>query len=201
MKNLPKEKRDRLVLVALATVVGLVALWFGLIKTQNQAIVEIALRTQEQTTKVNNGERMVSSTGQIQQNLEVAGQRLKTIEKTMASGDMYSWIIQTVNNFITTNNYRNEHKIEIPQFSREVTAEVGILPKFPYKAAVFNVRGTAYFHDFGRFLADFENNFPYIRVQNIELEPAAGSSATSTGDPEKLAFKMEIVTLADPNSR
>jgi hypothetical protein len=81
-----------------------------------------------------------------------------------------------------------------------VPTEVGALPRFPYKAALFNVRGTAYFHDLGKFLADFENSFPYIRVQNLELEPAASSSATSTGDAEKLAFRMEIVTLINPNA-
>ena len=73
--------------------------------------------------------------------------------------------------------------------------------KFPYKAAIFNVRGTAYYHDLGKFLADFENAFPYLRVQNLELEPAANSSATTTGEAEKLAFKMEIVALINPNAR
>ena len=111
----------------------------------------------------------------------------------MASGDMYAWVIQTVGRFGA------ERKVEIPQFSREVMTEVGILPKFPYKAAVFNVRGVAYFHDLGKFLADFENSFPFARIQNIELEPAGNSAATATSDSEKLSFRMEIVTLINPN--
>ena len=201
MKNLTKEKRDRLILVALGTIMLIVALWYGLISAQKKSIVEIALLTEQQKTKVSNAERLVHSTGQIQKDLEITSQKLKSIEDTMASGDMYSWIIQTVNNFLTAKNYRAERKVDIPQFSREVPAEVGVLTKFPYKAAIFNVRGTAYFHDFGKFLADFENSFPYIRVQNLELESAASTSATTTSDPEKLAFKMEIVTLVSPNLR
>ena len=78
---------------------------------------------------------------------------------------------------------------------------MGIFPKFPYKAAVFNVRGVAYFHDLGRFLADFENSFPFARVQNVEMEVAGSSAATGTSDTEKLSFRMEIVTLINPNVR
>jgi hypothetical protein len=143
----------------------------------------------------------VNSTALIQKNLEAAQQKLKDIESGMASGDMYSWIIQTLNSFLTAHNFRAERRVEIPQFSREVAAEVGLFPKFPYKAVIFNVRGTAYYHDFGKFVAEFENTFPFLRLQNIELEPAAGSSATATGDPEKLAFKMEIVALVNPAGR
>ena len=112
----------------------------------------------------------------------------------MASGDMYSWIILTVNTF------KENYKLDIPQFSREVPSEVGMFTKFPYRAAVFHVRGSAFYHDFGRFVADFENAFPYMRIQNIELDPNA-SSANASNEPEKLAFKMEIVALVNPNAR
>jgi hypothetical protein len=74
-----------------------------------------------------------------------------------------------------------------------------MFPKFPYKAVQFSLRGTAYFHDFGKFLADFENRFPYLRVQNLELEPAATTSANNTEDAEKLSFRLEIVTLVNPH--
>ncbi|MEY2409955.1 MAG: hypothetical protein QOF48_2625, partial [Verrucomicrobiota bacterium] len=86
---------------------------------------------------------------------------------------------------------------------REVPSDVGLLAKFPYRAAVFHVRGTAFFHDFGRFVADFENTFPYMRIQNIDLEPSSSSLGdhTNPNDKEKLSFKMEIVTLVNPNSR
>src|SRR5436190_21791239 len=124
-------------------------------------------RRQEEETKLNNGQRLASSVPQIQKNLQEVAARLKTIEATMPSGDMYSWIILTVNTF------KENYKVEIPQFSREVAAEVGMYAKFPYHAAVFHLRGTAHYHDFGRFVADFENAFPYMRIQNIELDPAS----------------------------
>src|SRR2546423_4942662 len=195
MKNLSKEKRDRLILVIIGTFVSVAALWYVVIKAQHRTLDRVAKETLEQQNKVENAQRLVSSTSEIQKKLDVPAQELRRIEDGMASGDMYSWIILTINKF------RADRKVEIPQFSREVPTEVGVLPKFPYRAALFNVRGTAYFHDFGKFLADFENSFPYVRVQNLEMEPAASSSATSTGDNEKLSFKMEIVTLVNPTTR
>lgn len=194
MKSLPKDKRDRLVLVALAAVVVLVGLYYGVVSSQRRSLEALAKRKAEQEGRLNGAERLAGSVSQFQRNLDESSGRLKGIESTMASGDMYSWIILTVNNF------KENYKIDIPQFSREVPGEVGMLPKFPYRAAVFHVRGTAHYHDFGRFVADFENSFPYMRIQNIELDPSGGSNANKVNEPEKLAFKMEIVALVNPNS-
>ena len=196
IKNLPKEKRDRLLLIAIGTIAVTVGLYLGLVKAQKRALDQISKLTIEQNEKVGGAERLMKSRGEVEKSLERNLQTLKAIEQTMASGDMYSWIIATVNRF------RADRKIDIPQFSREVTTEVGMFPKFPYKAALFNVRGTAHFHDLGKFIADFENTYPYLRVQNVDLEPATQSAATGSAvEPEKLSFKMEIVALINPNAQ
>ena len=193
MKNLPKEKRDRLLLIGVGTLVCLVVVWYGLVRSQRASLDTISKTIAEHRSKLVSAERLVTSTAQLQDELRNTTRRLKEIEEGMASGDMYSWVIQTVSNF------RAERKVNIPQFSREVHTDVGILPNFPYKAVLFNVRGTAYFHDLGQFLADFENTFPYLRVQNLELNPAANSSAFGAGETnEKLNFVMEIVALVNP---
>ena len=61
--------------------------------------------------------------------------------------------------------------------------------------------------------ADFENAFPYIRVQNLTLDPATAVDLLASGDSrdprdglqprearEKLTFKMELLTLVRPNA-
>jgi len=206
---LTKEKRNRLILVAIGTLVAVIGVWQVMIVSQKRSMEDIKKRIAEQQVRLDNAQRLLNSTAEVQKNLEAAALKLKGVESEMASGDMYSWIIQTVNKF------REGYKVDIPQFSREVPCEVGLFAKFPYRAVQFNVRGTAFFHDFGRFLADFENRFPHMRVQNLELEPMAVSNANlpSTGnaataavtaageDAEKLAFRMEIVALINPLSR
>jgi hypothetical protein len=195
IKNLPKEKRDQLLLICMLTLAISLGAYFGLVKMQKRKLEFIAKKTVEQEEKVGGAARLVKTHKDTEEDLEDNLQKLKSIEQHMAAGDMYSWIITTINRF------RADRKVDIPQFSREVTTEVGVFPKFPYKAALFHVRGTAHFHELGKFIADFENTFPYIRIQNIDMEPAAQSAATTTPttEPEKLAFKMEIVALINPN--
>ena len=195
MKNLPKEKRDRLVLLCLGTLAVIVGLYYGLISFQKKSLQEMAGRQVEKQSKIGNAQRLVNGTPQVQKNLDAATSTLRAIEGKMPSGDMYSWIILTVNTF------KENYQLDIPQFSREVPAKVGMYAQFPYEAAVFNLRGTAHFHEFGRFVAEFENAFPYMRIQNIELDPASASNASAQSDQEKLAFKMEIVTLVNPSGR
>lgn len=203
MKRLPKEKRDRLLLVVLGTLAVMAALYWGVVRTQRATLVALAGKHSDEEIRVSNAQRLANSTAELQASLKVVKEKLKVIETTMPSGDIYSWIILTINSF----KENGGHKVDIPQFSREVSGEVGMLAKFPYRAAIFHVRGTAFFHDFGRFVSDFENTFPYMRIQNIDLEPAGGSAASRDGvggspeDAEKLSFRFEIVTLVNPNAR
>jgi len=95
MKNLPKEKRDRLLLISVGTVVAVVVLWYLVIQTQNKAIARLKTQSLDHKTKVENAQRLLSSTAELQKQLDGSAQELKTIEDAMASGDMYSWIILT----------------------------------------------------------------------------------------------------------
>ena len=194
MKNLPKEKRDRLILLVLGALVILVGLYYGLITMQQKTLQDSAKRKLEQENKLGSGERMVGNSASIQKALDEATAQLKAVEATMPSGDMYSWVILTINTFVNSFNETHQARIDIPQFSREVPCEIGMYGKFPYRAASFVLRGTAFYHEFGRFVSDFENTFPYMRIQNIELEPSPVTTSTNPDDAERLQFKIEVVT-------
>jgi len=194
IKKLSADKRNKLIMVAAATVVIAVGLWFTLIESQNATISKLATRNAEEKQKLDNARKLLATKAEIDRRLEKLSTKLTSIEQEMVKGDMYDWVIQTVKTF--KGPYRE--RIDIPNFSREVLGEIQMFPKFPYRSALYNIRGTAYYHDLGRFLADFENRFPFIRVQNLELEPASNSSATATEDAEKLAFKFELVALVSP---
>jgi len=200
MNKLPKEKRDRIILVVLGTVFLITGVWFGLIKSQRSTLEKYTTDNVQAQEKVTNAKRRIEKEKQIQADLDLAGQGLKTVEDEMASGDLYSWLIVTLNKFRIP--YTNT--VEIPNFSRETVAEVLLIPNFPYKAATFTIRGTAYYHELGRFVADFENTFLHIRLLNLEMEPLglpnSGAVKASLEEEEKLSFKMEIVTLIKPTT-
>ncbi len=195
MSKLPKEKRDKLILVGMSTVVVCTALWLLVINSQRTTLRGAHEQVEKSKDQLARGQVAVKTQAATVQDFEEASRALKKREAAMAApSDMYSWLIQTLNGF------RAAYKVEIPQFGREVTTEVGAFPTFPYRAALFTVNGSAHYHDFGRFLADFENAFPYIRIQNIELEPPPSGAAGSGDSREKLGFKMELVTLVRPSA-
>jgi hypothetical protein len=127
-----------------------------------------------------------------------AESKLKVVEDSMASGaDHYTWAFRLLEKAGT------RHDVKIIEVTRPVKGEVGLLAQFPYQAAIFTARGAGHYHDFGKFLADFENSFPYFRVQNISLAPGPDSvvgpdTPTSVTGEENLAFRMEIVALIKP---
>ncbi|HEY6166732.1 MAG TPA: hypothetical protein VI454_01745 [Verrucomicrobiae bacterium] len=180
-------------MISVVTLAACGALWYLVIRAQHATIKERAAKFEETHREVEYSERLVKQAVKIEADLDRATERLQQIEDTMAQGDMYSWIIKTMNKFAA--NYR----VDIPTYTPPGVGEVGILPQFPYKAATYAIRGTGYFHEFGRFLADFENQFPCARVQNLDLEPI-GILAAKPEDAEKISFKMEIVTLIKPNA-
>lgn len=191
MNKLSKDKRDKIILVTIITVALSAAIWLLLISPQRQTLKAVRAEIQKSDEQLARGNATLKTQERVEAQFEAATGALGQRETAMAApNDMYSWLIQTLNTF------RANYRVDIPQFGRELPAEVGIFPKFPYRAALFSVRGTAHYHDFGKFLADFENAFPFIRIQNIDLVPAASESSREAG--EKLNFKMELLTLVRP---
>ena len=119
-----------------------------------------------------------------------ATRKLATTEdEGMASGDQYFWIINTINRF------KLAYRVDIPVFSQPDEMKSSLLPDFPYKSVRYNIRGSAYYHDLGRFLAAFENGYPYLFVQNLEITP---NEVPQNDDAERLNFRMDIVALVKP---
>jgi hypothetical protein len=193
MKSLPKDKRDKIIAIAIGTVLAVAALCYLLIGTQQGILKKRASQITAAQKEVDFAQRLVSQSEKIELEMESAEKRLEQIEGNMVSGDMYSWIIKTMNRFLVS------HRVDIPTFTPPGLGGVGTFPEaqFPYKAATFAISGTAHFHEFGRFVAEFENQFPCARVQNLQLEPL-GTLAAKADSAEKTTFKLEIVALIKP---
>jgi len=198
MPRLSKDKRDKLILVAIGTIAISVGLWLGVVRTRNDQLKTSRTALGKARDKLDKARKVVSLAAQAQADMEAATNKLGLIEETMASGDLYSWA------YLLLEKARGGHDVNIIEVARPAKGEVGVLAQFPYAAAIFSVRGMGYYHEFGKFLADFENRFPYFRVQNLSLSAGsegstgASSSVAQSGE-EKLSFKMDIVALIKPN--
>ena len=187
LKKLSKEKKQQLVLVAMLTLVALNGLGFGLIRMQYRSINALAQskaaaerRLQEMQTSVKNAKQLEAEFNRTRDALSLA-------EADLATGDKYSWVINLLRQF------KAGYRVEIPQFSPiSPESDVTMLPGFPYKQVTLTAAGSGRYHEIGRFLADFENHFPHIRLLNLTLEPNPSPAAE---DQETLSFKMDIVVL------
>jgi Tfp pilus assembly protein PilO len=188
--KLPKDKRNQLILVVIVTLGTLGVLGFGLIKYQYENLRRLATRKATAETKLAQVQDAVKNTARIQSDLAEAKQNLTQMENDVApAGDLYSWLISTIRSF------KVPYKVEIPQYSQiGPTIDTAMLPGFPYKQASMTVAGKAHYHDLGRFVADFENKFPHIRIMNLALDVDGNPQ-----EVEMLAFRMDIVTLVKPN--
>jgi hypothetical protein len=192
MKRLSKEKRNQLVLVGMVTAIVLVGLWFALISMQQNKVARLSQERVAAEAKLELVKKSILESEKLEAEVSEAAAKLKKLEEGMATGDLYSWAINTLRQF------KVPYKVEIPQFSQiDGPKETSILADYPYKQATLTIGGTACFNDFGRFLADFENAFPYIRVQNLQLEPMPAMAST---DAEKLTFRMDIIALVKPEA-
>src|SRR5262249_3710923 len=192
MKKLSSEKQKQLVLVVLLAVGAMIGTAYGLIKPEFHRREKMVQARQSAEQRLQQMKQMIEHADQIEAQLCETKKHLDKIEEGMAAGDLYSWAINTIRQF------KLGYKVEIPQFSQiDGPREMSMLASFPYKQATMTIGGSASFYEFGRFLADFENQFPYVRLLNLSLEPISG---VASGDKERLSFKMQIAALVKPST-
>jgi hypothetical protein len=188
MNKLSKEKRDRLILVGMGTLALLILIIYGLIHPQYGAISKINADINAARDDLKSKQDIIKMTGTVSNQLADLSDTLAQAEDDMVTGDPAQWIYDTIRNF------KEHYKVDASVNSQLSIGEVDLLPHFPYKQLKVTVNGTAYYHDLGKFIADFENTYPHVRVVNLTLNPAGGAGDNS----EKLAFKMDIIALVKP---
>lgn len=190
LSKLSKEKKQQLFGVVAGTVAVLGALGYFLIKSGYSQLSALNQQTQAAEQKLEQMRHTVKRAAEIEAQYQATETALAERESNMASGDLYLWMHENLRRF------QRAYKVEIPQISQVTDpAPVDLMPDFPYRQTSVSLSGTAYFHDLGRFVADFENQFPLMRIQNLTLDQnTAGQSA----DREKLLFRMDIVALIKP---
>jgi Tfp pilus assembly protein PilO len=192
MKKLSTEKQKQLLLIVLLTVGAMIGTAYGLIKPEFQKRDKLLQARRAAENRLQQMKQTIEHADQIEAQLCETRKQLDKIEEGMASGDLYSWAINTIRQF------KLPYKVEIPQFSQiDGPREMSMLAGFPYKQATITIAGSGSFYEFGKFVSDFENQFPYNRLLNLSLEPTGG---VGSGDREKLSFKLQIATLVKPTT-
>jgi hypothetical protein len=190
--RMSSEKRNKLIGVGVLTAGVMGLLWYFVIGAQEAKLRDIAQQTRECTKQRQDIRSAIGSATKIESDYDTATQKLASIEQEIATGDLYSWFYNTIKDF------KASYHVDIPDFSNVELGDTTLLYKFPYKQVKITVSGSAYFNDFGHFVADFENRYPHMRIENVSLQPVTGGEHEA--DREKLSFKMDIIALVNEST-
>lgn len=203
MTKITKDKRDKLLFIGVLTGLVVSGLYAMVISAQREQIADLEEKTSRTRESLEKNARWIRQSPTIHANASALVQDLDAAHSQMSPLDKFKWFYNTVERF------RPSYNVSLVDISREPEiGEIGVLPKFPYPAATFGVKMHGNYHDFGKFLSDFENNFSYMRIQGLraEIDPTqrlAGTSAMASLDADKrerLLFTFKVVTLIKPSS-
>jgi Tfp pilus assembly protein PilO len=189
MSRISKEKRNHVILAGLLIATILAGLYFGLIRSQQRSLREITKKKETARQKQEQVATTVRNASLIAAQLAAANKTLSEKEANVASGDLLAWMINTVRKF------KRSYDLDIPNFSTILVEKNTLLPDYPYQQVTMSISGTGYYFELGRFVADLENQYPTIRVENLDIVPA---STGGINEPEKLLFRMNLVALVKP---
>ena len=191
MKRLPPAKRNQLIIIITATIGALCFIFFALISPQKETNDKLAKDIAAKQVILDNAKNVIKNSDQITTNLADLTDLLGRAEDDLATGDVNAWFYERIRSF------KAAYKVEIPSVTAANVTDCDLLPNFPYKQVKVTISGTAYYHDLGKFVADFENNFPHMRLENLSLEPANQPGAN---EKEKIAFRLDVIALMKPGA-
>jgi Tfp pilus assembly protein PilO len=189
--KLSQEKIKQLVQITMVTAMALAGLWFFLIKHQLAAIDDLKIKKIAADANLTKVEATIKTRTQVDTELAALTIELSKQEEDMATGDLNSWL------FSFLRKYKTGYRVDIPQYGTGEVGPMKMLPDFPYQQVAVSIAGAGFYHEIGKFISDFENTYPYARVFNLDLEPAA---TQTPGDKEKLSFRLGIAILVGPNT-
>ena len=187
----PTITHSQAILAVLAIALVVAGMWFGLLQGPRTQLQAKMRARNELAADLDKARKQIADAAKTQLTIDAASTRLREVEAKMPAGDPYRWLIKAFLDFPAATNVTLAN-IEPPHIS-----ESALLPKVPYKTATFTLTGTAYYHNFGIFLAALENDFPHMRVRKLDLTPGYPGEADSA-EAERLNFQLELIAFFKP---
>lgn len=181
--------RKRKVFAALIGGVSVLGILYGLlVRPQWVELETLRAEASNLALEVTRSRHAAEQAQAARQDMLGTSNTLAQIEARMVTGDAYLWVVKTFERFQNTHDIRF-NEIDPPELGKNQ-----LLPPVPHQAARVTVSGSAAYHEFGKFLADFENTFPFARLDDLELQ-APGSRGGTAPENEQLRFKMAVSVL------
>lgn len=169
MTKLPKEKRDKILMIGGGTLALALGLYWFVISAQYKTLAEYETQLTELDDEISQIERKIKLAKLGQAQAEEVREELRRVEANMLPAEQLNnnlWVRQRIDAI------RAKYNLEPRQFA-DLGAGTTFLniPNFPYKAAAYQVEVLGFYHDFGQFLAEVEGTFPFFSVQDLKMVP------------------------------
>jgi hypothetical protein len=198
MIKITKTQRDQLIGVAAGAVAVMAALWYFVILAQDKELAVTKTNCVKMRTKIKDASAEVSRAEKIGLELTNCMQQLSQREATFAPArEPYSWMVEVMGRFyLPPGDVKRYKTVSIIDYKPPEISEKGVIGDFPYRWARFHITSEGHYHDFGKFIANFENTFPYFAIQNLDISVPGLRQAQ---DPDKLSFSFDVVTPQLPS--
>jgi Tfp pilus assembly protein PilO len=191
MNRWSTETRSRVIVLTLGTIGVLALIWFFLISRLQMRLGNGKEKIRLVQQQLRSTRETIQGAEKLDEEIQRSSLLLSGFESQMSRGDTYRWLLNWLGSF------EARHNITVFSPPPPQVTEMDVPPKVPYKAVIYSIAGTAKYHDFGAFLADFENSSPFIRLKSLALE-STSSGIENAASPGRLAFRIEFVTLLKP---
>jgi hypothetical protein len=188
---IPKGKSHQMLMLIVGTGAAAALVWFTFLSPAISSLKTTSEQIAQWSGKLKTEKQHLGLAEKFKNDVETATMKLQAIEEGMPQGDLYRWLIKILLPF------QSRHEVEFSSFEPPQMGDFNRWPNVPYKSSIFSVAGVATYHSFGKFLADFENSYPYLTLRALELEPS-GANSGSSEDERNLRFKMEFMTPVKP---
>jgi len=195
MTKISKTQRDQLIAVSFGAAAVIACLWYLVVLAQNK---ELAVANAN-CVKMKNTLKLASDkvrqadavSAELAKNLDALRQR----EAGLApEREPFSWMAETLRAFWSPGNDIHHYKsVSIADIKPPEITDKGVITGFPFKWARFHITGEGHYHDFGKFIADFENAFPYFRIVDLDIAVPG-----LRRDADMLSYTFDIVTPQVP---
>jgi Tfp pilus assembly protein PilO len=191
MIKLTKAQRDQLIAIGMGALAVMACLWYLVVLAQNKELAATNKKCKEMRAKLKDASDVVKAAEVVSLELTNRQDVLKGREVNFApEHEPFSWMMEKMRTFqLPTNDLHRYKTVSIPDIKPPEVTTNGVIIAFPYKWAKFHITGEGHYHDFGKFIADFENTFRYFRIQDLDITVPGVRQ-----DPDMLNYSFDIVT-------
>jgi hypothetical protein len=184
---------QRLLFVLAVTLGVLVLLWFVAIAPLQDRLTQRRGQVARARIELRLAQTQAEKAPENRILAEQHRRRLAALEVSMAQGDLLRW---GINRLL---DYQDKHDVIFIAWDRPQLLDLDVPPAVPYRLASYSVNGQAYYHELGSFLAAFENDSPFVKINRLTIQ-ALGPGTARKEDPERLTFQLDYLSLAKTNA-